>query len=114
MGEYDLSYYDKEAKELALEIERKLAILEIDWRDETDMRNLAVNVMNKQSEMPGVVDVYRATAWVELCGLIGLMNVLMAESAARDVEVHGNDAWKAIARALWSERGLADKDAAAD
>lgn len=114
MGEYDLSYYDKEAKGLALEIERKLAILEIDWRDEADMRSLAFKVMNKQSEPPEAADVYRATAWAELCGLIGLMNVLMAESAARDVEVHGNDAWKAIARALWSERATTDRNAVAD
>lgn len=110
MSEYDLSYYDKEARQLALEIERKLIILDIDWHDERQMRDLAHRVLNKLPEQEGNVDPHRVTAWFELNGLIGLMNVLMAESAARDVQLHGNEAWKAVARALWMERGETKPD----
>lgn len=107
MGEYDLSYYDKEAGQLALEIERKMVILNIDWRDPTRLRELAHRILN---EKPGSNAAEQGSkAWAELVGLVNLMNVLMAESATKDVEVHGNEAWKALARALWLERGDAGK-----
>ena len=42
MSEFDLSYYDDEAAGLALEIERKLVILNLDWSDPVVMRTLAM------------------------------------------------------------------------
>lgn len=109
MSEYDLSYYEKEAGELALEIERKMVILNIDWHDSTHLRELArkilsVSLSNQNAAGQG------SKAWTELLGLVNLMNILMAEAAAKDVEVHGNEAWKSLARALWQERGDAGKD----
>lgn len=109
MSEYDLSYYDKEAGELALEIERKMVILSIDWHDPTRLRELARKILNQKDAAQAVAE-QGSQAWVELVGLVNLMNILMAESAAKDVEVHGNEAWKALARALWLERGDAGKD----
>ncbi|WP_417068932.1 hypothetical protein [Niveibacterium terrae] len=109
MGEYDLSYYDREAGQLALEIERKMVILNIDWRDPTRLRELARKILGEKLSTPNSVE-QGSKAWAELVGLVNLMNVLMAESAAKDVEVHGNEAWKALARALWLERGDAGKN----
>ncbi len=101
MGEYDLSYYKTEAERLATEIQRKLVILDIDWKSESDMRDLASRVLAKEQKVSASLD-HRAIAWFELRGMIGLMNTLMAESADKNVELHGDDCWKAIAKALWA------------
>lgn len=105
MSEYDLSYYRKEGDRLALEIERKLVILGIDWHSESEMRELASRVLAKDKGGGESFDQHRSVAWFELCGMIGLMNTLMAESADKNVSVHGNDCWKAIAKALWTAKG---------
>lgn len=111
MGEYDLSYYDEEAGKLALEIERKLVILGIDWRDPTAMRSLAQEVLavNREGRQIGAGEDYSRDQTCEgLFGLIGLMNMLMGEAASKGVQVHGNEAWRAVARALWDEKAARD------
>ncbi|MCX9155635.1 hypothetical protein OPU71_05795 [Niveibacterium sp. 24ML] len=107
MSEFDLSYYDEEAAGLALEIERKLVILNLDWTDPTVMRMLAKEVLaanNGGREIGSGAEFSRDQTCEELFGLIALMNKLMCEAAEKGVEVHGNDAWKAVARALWLEK----------
>lgn len=106
MSEYDLSFYQKEVSSLALEIERKLLVLNVDWNDSGAMHELAREVLQ-----PGTVHAPSEdhsnrvkAARVELFGLVALMNKVMAEAAERGVEVHGNDAWKALAKALWAEK----------
>ena len=105
MGEYDLSYYKTEVEKLAIEIQRKMVILGIDWMSESAMRDLATRVLATGHDSGRESDRHRATAWAELRGLIGLMNTVMAESADRNFEVHGSECWKAIAKALWAAKG---------
>ncbi|GAA5175613.1 hypothetical protein GCM10025771_08260 [Niveibacterium umoris] len=111
MSEFDLKYYDSEAGQLALEIERKLVILGIDWNSESGLRALARDVLgvnNGGHAIGSGAEFSRDQASEELYGLIALMNKLMAEAAGKGVEVHGNDVWKAIARALWAEKEVRD------
>ncbi len=104
MSEFDLGYYQKEADRLVLEIQRKLVILGLDWQSEAEMRELASRILSKAPRSVEIFGEYGSTAWLELCGLVGLMNTLMAESAGKNVEVHGDECWKAIARALWAAK----------
>lgn len=111
MSEFDLKYYDEEANGLALEIERKLVILGIDWHDESSMRALAQDVLGVNHGGRAIgsgAEFSRDQTCEELYGLIGLMNKLMAEAAGKGVEIHGNEAWKAVARALWAEKEVRD------
>jgi hypothetical protein len=113
MSEFDLSYYDDEAAELALEIERKLVILGIDWADMSAMRELAKEVLgvnNDGRQIGSSPEFSRDQTCEELFGLIGLMNKLMGEAASKGVEVHGNEAWKAVAKALWLEKETRESD----
>jgi hypothetical protein len=105
MSEYDLSYYRTEVDRLAVEIQRKMVILGIDWTSETALRELASDVLAKEHRGGPDSDGHQTRAWKELLGLIGLMNMVMAESADRNFEVHGNDCWKALAKALWAAKG---------
>jgi hypothetical protein len=105
MSEYDLSYYRTEVEKLAIEIQRKMVILGIDWNSESAMRELASRVLMTGHDSDKESDKHRAIAWAELRGLIGLMNTVMAESADKNFEVHGGECWKAIAKALWTAKG---------
>jgi hypothetical protein len=98
--------YEGRAEQIELEIERKLVILGLDWRDENAMRVIARDALS----FNGVVQnqsskSQQSIVRVELYGLIGLMLRTMEESAGIGREVHGRDAWKAVARALWTEKG---------
>jgi hypothetical protein len=108
MSEFSLHYYQTEASRLALEIERKLVILGVDWHSPRDMQSLAQRVLETDAKRISHVsgNSHHEIAWIELCGLIGLMNTLMAGSAEKNVEVHGNEAWKAVSQALWKEKGV--------
>ena len=111
MSEFDLKYYDEEASKLALEIERKLVILGLDWQSDSTMRTLAseaLEVNHSGRQIGSGAEFSQDQAYEELYGLIGLMNKLMGEAAAKGVSVHGNDAWKAIARALWAQTEVRD------
>ena len=111
MSEFDLGYYNDEAAELALEIERKLVILGLNWNDAATMRSLAKEILgvNKAGRQIGTgAEFSRDQTYEELFGLIALMNKLMAEGAEKGVEIHGNAAWKAVAKALWLEKSESD------
>jgi hypothetical protein len=103
MPEYE--DYEGTAAWIELEIERKLVILGVDWHDEGAMRALAKEALAFNGTGNGGGDKSVDTiARVELYGLIGLMLRTMEESAGIGREVHGRDAWKAVARALWAEK----------
>lgn len=115
VSEYDLTYYQKETSELSKEIERKLVMVGLDWSDEGLMRDLAREVLSGSVRMGmGENETNREkAARVELFGLIGLMNKVMCEAAEHGTVVHGSDAWKAIAKALWAERAIQGDKASA-
>ncbi|MGC3962638.1 MAG: hypothetical protein QM803_04740 [Rhodocyclaceae bacterium] len=105
MPEYE--DYEGTAGKIELEIERKLMILGIDWHDEGQMRDLARRALefNAAKGFPKVMPGDGQTlAKIELFGLVGLMLRNMEESASAGREVHGREAWKAVARALWAEK----------
>ncbi|MDB5815591.1 MAG: hypothetical protein JWN23_2708 [Rhodocyclales bacterium] len=103
----DFEHYVGTASNIALEIERKMATLNIDWHDEAAMRALANEALqyNKDQKFAGLGTAPAGQlARMELCGLIALMNTTIGEGALDGQAIHGSDAWKALARALWAEK----------
>ena len=96
--------YSREARQIEQEIERKGAILGIDWDDSVQVRELAREALDcKLGREHCEIDDPRDRARIELFGLAQLMLTVMKESADDDVHTHGGAAWKAFARALWAE-----------
>lgn len=99
--------YSREARQIEQEIERKGAILGIDWDDAVQVRELAREALDcKLGGAHCEIDDPRDRARIELFGLAQLMLTVMTESADEDVHTHGGGAWKAFARALWAEHDL--------
>lgn len=102
----DFENYPVVAARIALEIERKMIALEVDWHNDLALRNLAVQIMAhdpRQGYIAGSPG-DEASILKELSGLVGLMLRTMEESAQGGEEVSGSDAWKALARALWATK----------
>lgn len=102
--------YERDTREIELEIERRGVALGIDWHDEKQVRALAKEALDYSGTDLKVaatepVD-YAQLAKIELFGLAGLMLRTMQESAAIGFASHGGDAWKAFAHALWAEKKL--------
>lgn len=97
----DFENFEQTAANVVKEIERKLVALGVDWRNEARLRELAREALTfhvtTQIALP---DPTRH----ELFGLIGLMLRTMEEGAQAGREIHGNECWKALARALWAEK----------
>lgn len=99
--------YLQDTQDIEREIERRGVALGIDWTNTEQVRALAREAIEHNSE-----DVQRATvrpidyqllAKVELFGLAALMLRTMQESASIGFESHGGVIWKTFARALWAE-----------
>jgi len=104
--------YSREARELEHEIERKGVILNIDWNDAAQVRELARQALDcrlgqNHCEPGNALD----RARLELFGLAQLMLTVMKQSAQDDMHTHGGAAWKAFARALWAEHELRQREA---
>ncbi|MCE9570367.1 MAG: hypothetical protein K8R10_10280 [Rhodocyclales bacterium] len=96
--------YSREALQIEHEIERKGAILGIDWDDAVQVRELARQALDcKLGENNCEPDDPDDRARIELFGLAQLMLTVMKESADQNLLTHGGAAWKAFARALWAE-----------
>lgn len=96
--------YSREALQIEHEIERKGAILGIDWDDAVQVRELARQALDcKLGENNCEPDDPDDRARIELFGLAQLMLTVMKESADQNLLTHGGGAWKAFARALWAE-----------
>ena len=106
----DFEDFHTTAADIVLQIERNMVALGIDWHDESALKKLATEALqyDKSKSFPGLQNGgEQQLAHMELCGLIALMNQTMAEGANDDRQVHGSEAWKALAKALWSEKGAA-------
>lgn len=109
----DFEHHGQAAAKIALEIERKLAILGLDWRDAATMQSLAREVMEpgKRKTFTGFESGDSSQlAYMELRGLINLMLLTMEEGAEGGAHIHGSDVWKALAKALWREHEGNDGD----
>lgn len=100
----DFENFAHNAAQISLEIERKLVALGIDADNQLALRALARDILAYKHQ-PG----YRPASIEEearqnLFGLVALMLRNMREGADLDREVSGSPIWKALARALWSEK----------
>lgn len=99
--------YAADTREIEREIERKGLALGIDWTDEIQVRALAREALDHSASdvrlaASGPVD-RTLMAKVDLFGLAAVMLRTMEESAGVGIESHGGPAWKALAKALWTE-----------
>ncbi len=99
--------YSREAQQLEHEIERKAAILGIDWNDAAQVRDLARQALDcKLGQVTCESGNLRDRARIELFGLAQLMLTVMRESANDNMLTHGGAVWKVFAHALWAEHQL--------
>ena len=81
--------------------------LELDWGNQTKLRALVREALDEEQEKRLLHEAEsgnrKALAKIELFGLIALMNRTMEKCANLDQRCHGDEHWKAIARALWTE-----------
>jgi len=99
--------YAAEAQRIEREIERHGTMLGIDWNDQAAVHALAREALAcHPGTEPCIPDTPEKLVKIELFGLAQLMLKVMTESAGENIQTHGGPAWKAFARALWSESGL--------
>lgn len=99
--------YSREALQIEHEIERKGAILGIDWNNDVQVRELARAALDcKLGANNCEPDEPDDRTRLELFGLAQLMLTVMKESANQNLHTHGGAAWKSFARALWAEHEL--------
>jgi hypothetical protein len=107
-------YSDKQAREIELEIERMGVVLDIDWSDETQVRELAKEALEHAQETLAAYEHdhsdYRLKTKITLFALANLMLDIMAKSADKGIHTHGGVAWKAFSKALMKECGIPIKN----
>ncbi|GAA5166212.1 hypothetical protein [Viridibacterium curvum] len=102
----DFENFSQTASNIALEIERKLVILGLDWHNPVTMQQLAQSVLaeDKKSALDLLgIPASANQSFFDLQGLISLMLRTMEEGADSGQWIHGSDAWKALAKALWDQ-----------
>ena len=96
-----------DALDISHEIAGKLVALGVDWNDEAQMRVIAREALefssSKQNSLLASGEPVSRLK-LELFGLIGLMLKTMEEGASFGGHIHGNEVWKALAKALWEEK----------
>lgn len=101
----DFEHFSETAANICRQIERKLIALNIDWHDESALRTLAEEALaaGKADRFVGLEQEGSAEilARIELRGLVALMLRTMEEGAVDGQHIHGDESWKALARALW-------------
>jgi hypothetical protein len=105
----EIENQQQDAREICNEIVRVLIGLGIDWEDDTGMRELAREALAFDPAHAAHLnpeDVEKRTKR-KLFGLIALMFRTMQEGAETNEMIHGNAAWKALAKALWAEKNIA-------
>jgi hypothetical protein len=99
--------YSREAQQIEQEIERKGAILGIDWEDAVQVRELAREALDcKVGAASFEPEDQLGRTRFDLFGLAQLMLTVMKDSANDGIHAHGGTAWKAFAHALWDEHTL--------
>lgn len=94
------------AHEICCELSRTLIGLGIDWQDEASLRRVAREALAYDAHKAPQIesgDIEGRTKR-KLFGLIALMHRTLQEGAEVDREVHGDEVWKALAKALWAEK----------
>ncbi len=104
----EIENQQQDACEICNEIVRVLIGLGLDWEDDSSMRGLAREALAFD---PGHAphlnpDDVEGRTKQKLFGLIALMFRTMQEGAEINEMIHGNAAWKALAKALWAEKDV--------
>lgn len=94
-----------DALDISREIARKLIVLGVDWDDPQAMRAIAREALHYTADRGSALLERPGRTKLELFGLIGLMLKTMEEGADQGSHIHGSDVWKAMAKALWAEKG---------
>ncbi len=105
--------YRGDAEAIEREIVRMGLVLGVDWNDVGAVRQLAreaLGVHRSEAARDGAARDTRAAAKLELFALAQLMMTVMRQSADDGLHTHGGPAWKALAKALWQESGVARPD----
>lgn len=95
------------ALQISSELAGVLIALGVDWNDESALRSLAREALEfKPTSVSTHVDAgdIKAHARLKFFGLIALMLRTMEEGADKGEVIHGDNIWKAVARALWAEK----------
>jgi hypothetical protein len=97
-----------DALQISAELASAMIALGIDWNNEQSLRELAREALAYKPDdigrpvEPGDI---KGHARLKFFGLVALMFKTMEEGADENELVHGSDVWKAVARALWAEKG---------
>lgn len=103
----DFEDQQKGARQISSELAGVLIALGVDWNSEQQLRSLAREALAYKpdaSSAPIAPGDIREHARLKFYGLIALMLRTMEEGAGKGEEIHGDDVWKAVARALWAEK----------
>lgn len=99
----------REALRISNEIAGMLAVLDVDWTDQSEMRAIAREALayrGVDSTAPLDFEDAEARAKQKLFGLTALMLRTMEEGADLGRHVHGSEIWKSFAKALWEEKNM--------
>jgi hypothetical protein len=103
-------YCARKANEIEDEIEHLGVALEIDWANESQVRELAKEALHHAQreieEYEHEQDNYHQRAKITLFGLAALMMDIMAKSASKGIHTHGGMAWKSFSKALMIENEM--------
>lgn len=104
----EIENQQRDAEEIGSEIVRVMIGLGLDWEDEHVLRTLAREALAFDAAHaphlePGDLN---GRAKRKLFGLIALMLRTMQEGAEVNAIIHGNQVWKALAKALWAEKSI--------
>ena len=104
----DALHYGHDADAISREITRRLIAIGADWDNPEQMHALAEEMLSAATlhELRSQADSgdHQAQAKLDLFGLSGIMLMTMEHSAEQGILAHGNDAWKAFAKALWKAK----------
>ncbi len=95
------------ARQISSELAGVLIALGVDWNSEAELRSLARDALAYKPDPaapPIAAGDIREHARLKFYGLIALMLRTMEEGAEKGEEIHGDEIWKAVARALWAEK----------
>jgi len=100
----------RDAEEICTEIVRVMIGLGLDWEDEHVLRSLAREALSFDAAHAPHLEPGDLTGRSKrkLFGLIALMFRTMQEGAEVNALIHGNQVWKALAKALWQEKSVAE------
>ena len=100
-----IAHFQQEIEDIEHSIARLGVVLNIDWQDAAQVRQLVREALawHGESPIPSREQNAQQHAKLELFGLMQLMLTVMKQSAEEGVQTQGGELWKTLGRALWRE-----------